>query len=713
MLRYGWETARAIDRGPPLVGAADVEFEDAARGLGIPPARGPRRWPANGLGDLTVPDIPYATAIVAALLVCLGWLVYRLRKAEARVSTFGGENGLWLWEQDADLRFVWFSTGVGGGSARALGKRRQDLSDVAESPEAWAAHLADLAARRPFNDFTYKSVNGDRPTYVRASGRPFYGLNGRFRGYRGVAVDVTESFTAQREIEAARGKLVAAIDSIGTAFVLFDANDRLVLFNRKFAELYQPIAPLLVPGAGMIELLEQSVRAGVFRDVNHPAPGWVKAIMREHRRPGSIGHHAFWNGSLAQSSEHVMPDGSVAILISDVTELAAREAELQHQTRLLAATIDTIGEGLVVFDEAQGLLLWNDHFARLINAPPALLRRGTPLPDLVGFAAEQGRFGPGEPAALARRALQGWTGATGAGVETPFDGDRVFEVRRRSRADLGFVLTFVDVTERRRLDQQLRSAKEQAEIANRAKTNFLATMSHELRTPLNAIIGFSEIIEGQLLGPMAGDRYLDYIRDIHLSGSHLLDVINDILDLSKIESGKYELHERPIDLGRVITSTLRLLRDKATRGSISLVMDLPDPVPVLFADERAVKQILLNLLSNSIKFTEPGGQITLSAGGLTDGGMALSVIDTGIGIPETDIARAMAPFGQVDNSLTRRFQGTGLGLPLVKSLAEMHGGQLIIDSSVGVGTTVSIHFPSTRVMTLDPIQHQMLVAQQG
>jgi signal transduction histidine kinase len=233
-------------------------------------------------------------------------------------------------------------------------------------------------------------------------------------------------------------------------------------------------------------------------------------------------------------------------------------------------------------------------------------------------------------------------------------------------------------------------------------------MSHELRTPLNAIIGFSEIIEDQLLGPIGTEKYLDYVRDIHMSGSHLLEVINDILDLSKVEAGKFELLEKGVDLSRVIESTIRLMRDKATRADLSIVTAIPDPPPVLMADERALKQILLNLLSNSIKFTRPGGTITIAGELVANDDFAISVSDTGIGMAESEIPKALAPFGQVDSSLTRKYAGTGLGLPLVKSLAELHGGTLALTSTLGVGTRATVYLPANRVLQFTPDQHPLL-----
>jgi signal transduction histidine kinase len=239
------------------------------------------------------------------------------------------------------------------------------------------------------------------------------------------------------------------------------------------------------------------------------------------------------------------------------------------------------------------------------------------------------------------------------------------------------------------------AVKEHAEVANRSKTEFLANMSHELRTPLNAIIGFSQVMAGEMLGPIATTRYVGYARDILASAEHLLGIINDILDVSKLESGKLDLVEEIIDLPQAIADLIMLVESKARAADIGLAARHDGEVPLLRGDLRKIKQIVLNLLTNAIKFSRTGGEVEILL--KNDAGAAtITVVDRGIGMDPHEVDLAMTRFGQVTGPWTREHAGTGLGLPLAIGLAELHGATLTIQSIKGVGTTVMVAFPAAR-----------------
>lgn len=245
----------------------------------------------------------------------------------------------------------------------------------------------------------------------------------------------------------------------------------------------------------------------------------------------------------------------------------------------------------------------------------------------------------------------------------------------------------------RRRTEQLDIARRDAEQASRSKSEFLANVSHELRTPLNAIIGFADLVLMAPNGPISPPKYAEYVNDIKSSGSHLLNLINDILDMSRVEAGKLDLHCAEFDPHGMVHGAARMVAHTLKQAGHELIMDVPKDLPDVCADERLVRQMLINLMSNAIKFTEPGGRITVKASIRNSDMLELSVSDTGIGIPDFEIENVMKPFRQLDNSFTRRHAGTGLGLPLVNAMARAHGGSFKLQSVVNVGTTATLLLP--------------------
>jgi signal transduction histidine kinase len=276
---------------------------------------------------------------------------------------------------------------------------------------------------------------------------------------------------------------------------------------------------------------------------------------------------------------------------------------------------------------------------------------------------------------------------------------RAVQEARRLRA----YVTELEATKRQleTTSSELLVALKTASAADHAKSQFLATMSHELRTPLNAIIGFSEIMRQQMFGPLGTERYVEYTNDIHDSGRHLLNVIDDILDISKIEAGRYAIEEDEIDFANVLRWSIEMMRARTIEKQQTVTLALPDEMPSLHADQRAMRQVMLNLLSNASKFTPDGGKIELSVAIDGQGDLRLTVADNGIGIPADKLHEVLEPFGQVDDTSARQHGGTGLGLPITKSLIEMHGGGFMLQSEFGHGTTATMTLPGWRLVWND------------
>ncbi len=365
------------------------------------------------------------------------------------------------------------------------------------------------------------------------------------------------------------------------------------------------------------------------------------------------------------------------------------------EARLLQSTLENIGEGLSVFDSRGRLIAWNSRFCELLELPPDLTV-GAPLRDILMLQAVRGDFGLDDPSAEVAQRLEWFYRDVPTTKERMTPRGRILQISRRAMPDGSVVSVYSDITDLKASERKLIQARSQAEMANHAKSEFLANMSHELRTPLNAIIGFSEIIAHELFGPLGNEKYLDYMKDIHQSSLHLLSIINDVLDMSKIEAGKLELSKEPLNFWHLIGEVIRMMRERADSRGIELVTKLSDEEVEIWADERAMKQILLNLLSNAIKFSRDGGEVCIRVVSDEPGLAVVEFEDHGIGMNEEELERALQPFGQAKPSTTRNYGGTGLGLPITKGLIEAHGGKLAIESRAGQGTTARISLPTER-----------------
>ncbi|MBP6817967.1 PAS-domain containing protein [Ferrovibrio sp. MS7] len=550
--------------------------------------------------------------------------------------------------------------------------------------------------------------------------------------------------------------LLQGLDYLNQGISVFDRDLRLVACNRRYAELYDFPDELCRPGTPVDAIYRFNAERGEY------GPGDVEQMVQERVAlalrflPHRL-ERARTNGTVLDIRGTPLPGGGWVTTYTDITErrraedalrqardelentvvrrtqdLALREAELLRKNRMLDVIVSNMSHGISLFDQNLDLVLCNKRMMDILDLPEDLMRPGTPIAAQYRFNAERGEYGPGDIDELVAQRMQLAQRFEAHRLQRVRPDGRVVEVIGTPVPGIGFVTTYSDITElrraqdqlrdvaeslerrvgertealtrevdeRRRAERELRRAKEMAEVANRAKSTFLANMSHEFRTPLNAIIGFSEMLAARYFGEL-NEKQQSYVEDIHKSGRHLLQLINDVLDLAKIEAGKMEPHPSPLEIDNAVADCLDLIRPDAAKAGVTLSSEVPQTLPLLLADERMLRQMLLNLLSNAVKFTPSGGRIHLAAQA-QPGQIRISVADSGIGMAPGDIKIALEPFGQVydgarSGPLSRGQAGTGLGLPLVKSLIELHGGRLEIESRKGEGTTATLVFPMATV----------------
>jgi len=379
---------------------------------------------------------------------------------------------------------------------------------------------------------------------------------------------------------------------------------------------------------------------------------------------------------------------SMTVMQDNIREMMTREKTLRHSAESrLSDALETSREGVILVGSDGAIVLANRQLRDFFPAIAGRLVTGTAFPDALRIIQQQLRAPEG--------ALINASGQT----ELELADGRWVRMTASATSEGGSIIFFSDFTAIKEREENLRKAKQEAEAANAAKTRFLANMSHELRTPLNAIIGFSEIIHGQLFGDVGNTRYLEYSSDILRSGRHLLEVINSVLDLSRSETGKMILAVKDVDMRDVLKDCATMVREQAAEAGLDFTLrGIENELPTR-GDPAKLRQIFLNLLSNAIKFTPRGGVIWMEAK-KTAAGLAVTVGDSGIGMSRADLDVAMEPFGQVDNRLERRYEGTGLGLPLTKAFVELHGGRLQFESARGAGTRVTVLFSAAAVAAL-------------
>ncbi len=491
--------------------------------------------------------------------------------------------------------------------------------------------------------------------------------------------------------------LARIIAELPEGIAVFDENDRLLACNGQYRALNRDLSGDLEHGAAYAAL----IRAELERTGGDNLTAALNAALNRHRALPWRDEQLRLDGSWVQVQEQRTADGGTLRIMRDITAIKHRElqfADLAQRNAVLASTVASVTSGIVICDAVAPdtpIVFANAAFTRITGYSSA---------EAVGRNLRflQGRDTDKETVEKMRRAIMTGRAVTVTVRNYRKDGKtfwndvNISPLRDENGKLIHFVGILQDVTNRIRTEENLREAKNQAEVASRAKSEFVASVSHELRTPLNAILGFSEVMQLGIFGPLGAPQYAAYAKDIHESGELLLGIINDILDISKIEAGRMELFPEAVNAGEVFEHSLRLVALRAQGAGVSLSSELPENLPLLWVDPRAAQQILNNLLTNAVKFTPKDGTVTLKARAANADTVEITVTDTGIGIAAKDLPKVLEPFGQADNPMSRRQQGTGLGLPIVKALIEMSGGSFGLESEPGRGTTVTVRLPVAR-----------------
>ncbi|WP_428483877.1 PAS-domain containing protein [Rhodopila sp.] len=510
--------------------------------------------------------------------------------------------------------------------------------------------------------------------------------------------DVTALATAEDEARRRARLLDSILLAVPHGICVYGPDRRVSMFNQTYQDVMAG-APLRI-GDHLTTVIRRRAEAGEYgagapNEIFEQQMGFDISRTQSRRRVRP-------NGSAIDVRTVPLPDGGHISVVTDISALVQAEAEARRRVEEMAVMLDSLHHGILLWDADRRLIASNRMASHLYDLPPDLLIAGRREAEVVDVLLREGHLGTEEAASASIEALLMRDRSMSHEQEIRTASGRVLAIRSNPAPAGGWVSTIVDTTKAQAAEAELRQAKLVAEAANAAKSRFLATMSHELRTPLNVIIGFSEALlrhVGQSSATPASVADLaDFGSQINAAGKQLLALINTILDVARIETGRFEPGDEVVDVAQVVRRAVRQTESAALAAEIALDCRLPDDLPWVRADERRLLQVLSQLLSNAVKFTEAGGSVTVEVALAADGDLRLRVADTGIGIPEAELERVFEPFIQLDNTLSRRYGGTGLGLYTARAIVAAQGGEITLASQLGTGTIVEISIPARRVV---------------
>ncbi|WP_237215058.1 PAS-domain containing protein [Falsiroseomonas oryziterrae] len=558
----------------------------------------------------------------------------------------------------------------------------ESLEEVAARRVAMGEQSPQMSQALLDRHFGPQEAAGTPIRRVRPDGTAIVTRAGRLPdgGHIAVISDITPLHRAEAELQRRAAMLEASFGAMRHGIAVFGADRRLLAFNPRTPDLLGLPAEALHVGRVFDELVAEQVRLGVLSSEF----GAIAVSLDKTQPHRATRTHP--GGRMIEVVSDPTPDGGFVITFTDVTALHRAEAELRRRAAMQAAMLANIRHGIILYGPDRRVLATNAKTSELTGMTPEELTPGRLMDDLIDWQVARGEIAPDK--AVEMKALDRGKPVR-YGRARP-DG-RVLDVVSEPTGDGGYVITYSDVTEDRVIRAELERARAAAEAASEAKSRFLATMSHELRTPLNAVIGFSEAIAAE----RDPDRVAAYAAEVNEAGRHLLQLVDDILDVARSQTGALEAAQEPFDPAAVVAEAVEAASAHAAASRLQLAAVLPTGLPWLRGDAHRLRQILDKLLSNAVKFTPAGGCVTVSAAAAQ--GLEIRVADTGIGVPHAERERMFEPFTQLDSSLARRFQGSGLGLHLARALASALGATLSLEDPEGPGLVAVLRFPPERL----------------